>query len=257
LKWRPSRSTACLSATGRLTQCLTWLPPAPLPGVSPAAKSRLQGRLLADGHVWVPHRGSSLQAPEEAAIYSWLTPHNAWLRSAREARGYFGTCLTVCGPTNYLVRTSAGSCAVQLCAEAHRSRSVCVRGDAPRLARRGLWAPRGGGLPQLPPGKRHRSCPGFGWAPGSRGRRAPAGAATCGTLPCLVGHSSQRLCVALAMATLNRAQRIPCSRQGRPGSGTTAAFQRECDALRETSFARSAADPFFSVRAFPHLCTPR
>ncbi len=217
-----------------------------------------------------------MQAPEEAAIYSWLTPHNAWLRSAREARGYFGTwrfftqtegggeardaedqALTVCGPTNYLVRTSAGSCAVQLCAEAHRSRSVCVRGDAPRLARRGLWAPRGGGLPQLPPGKRHRSCPGFGWAPGSRGRRAPAGAATCGTLPCLVGHSSQRLCVALAMATLNRAQRIPCSRQGRPGSGTTAAFQRECDALRETSFARSAADPFFSVRAFPHLCTPR
>ncbi len=46
---------------------------------------------MADGHVWVPHRGSSLQAPEEAAIYSWLTPHNAWLRSAREARGYFGT----------------------------------------------------------------------------------------------------------------------------------------------------------------------
>jgi len=69
--------------------------------------------------------------------------------------------------------------------------------------------------------------------------------------------ASQRPSTALPTDTLHCVQRTLCFGQGRPGSGTTAAFQRECDALHETSFARSAADPFFSVRAAPRLCTPR
>ncbi|KAK9842046.1 hypothetical protein WJX81_005876 [Elliptochloris bilobata] len=34
--------------------------------------------------------------------------------------------------------------------------------------------------------------------------------------------------------------------QGQPGSGTVAAFQRQGDSLRETSFSRCLADPFYS-----------
>ena len=37
--------------------------------------------------------------------------------------------------------------------------------------------------------------------------------------------------------------------QGRPGSGTAAAFQGQGDNSHETSFSRYLADPFFSVRA--------